>query len=118
MKKAFTTVMMACLFTVASYAQIAFARDHTAKPPRHRARIEVIPCTATKPTTMNYPFAMMLWGFNMRTFSGCAAYDLAIAGVFSFAMGPAGPAFFFGAAAATLADCGSKAFIPDGGTAQ
>lgn len=51
------------------------------------------------------------WGtFNMKVFSGCAAVDLGVAAVFSFALGPAGPGFFFYASAAALADCGKAAY--------
>ncbi len=51
------------------------------------------------------------WGtFNMKVFSGCAALDLGVAAVFSFALGPAGPGFFFYASAAALANCSEKAY--------
>ena len=46
---------------------------------------------------------------NTKVLYGCLGYDLAIAAVFSFALGPAGPGYFFAASSAALAACGSKA---------
>jgi hypothetical protein len=48
--------------------------------------------------------------FNPQQFYGCMAWYLTASGVASFAMGPAGPGFFFAASFAAAANCGYNAY--------
>lgn len=48
--------------------------------------------------------------FNPQRFYACMAWYVAWAGAGSFAMGPAGPGFFFAASFAAAANCGYNAY--------
>lgn len=69
------------------------------------------PCIVPKqPISLDYHMSGLAWSFDPGVFYGCAGAYLSVVALYSFAMGPGGPAFFFAGSSGVAVGCLNTAF--------